>query len=89
MSPYEIQVLFHYYVCAEDHPDINRNPPIWRPTIEKFQRENLIETSMERKDTRLYRLTQRGDVFCKFITQLSLPRPAWKMVIEEVIEPDV
>lgn len=61
MSPYEIEVLLHYYCRASDHDDIHKNPPIWRPTIERFIADGLLIESLGGDQwRRTYRLTERG-----------------------------
>lgn len=76
MTSYEIRVLLHYYYSAEDHGDMSRNPPIWRPTIESFKENDLL-TETHRLAGVLYAITDRGRAYCEALQQVPLPEPQW------------
>lgn len=76
MNPYEIAVLLHYYVKCTDHPDIERTPPIWRPTIERFQSLDLLKVGIEGAE-RVYDLTDRGRVYIEKLLTIPLPEQSW------------
>ena len=73
MSPYKLNIMLHYYARTNDHPDIVRNPPIWRPTIESFMRDGLLEVGDKLEDAAVYRITARGRAFCEALTLVPLP----------------
>ena len=75
MSPYEINILVHYYGCADDHPQISDPPPIWWETIDYFQSNGLLDNNPN-KHAR-YQITERGKVLVKAMCEL--PLPVWKM----------
>lgn len=78
MTPYEIDVLLWYYARCEDHPDMVRNPPVWRPTIDGFKADNLL-TSGEELCTRgtCYSLTERGTAYVEALQRVPLPTSRW------------
>lgn len=78
MTPYEIDVLLHYFCRGIDHPDIERNPPIWRPTIQRFINANLLRAGHERDQPLVaYVLTGRGMAYCEALQLVPLPAAAW------------
>jgi DNA-binding PadR family transcriptional regulator len=80
MTAYEIRVLLHYHMVPDqDHPDIQRAPPIWRPTIEKFQEEHLLQMTLDRGAIRdvVYEITDRGRAYCERLQTLPLPEQTW------------
>lgn len=79
MTPYEIDILLWYYARCEDHPDIQRNPPIWSPTMSSFLQHELIQPSDKngiRKDM-CYELTPRGVAYVEALQTVPLPRHQW------------
>lgn len=82
MTPYEIGVLLHYYCRAEDHEDIDRQPPVWRPTILAFKAEGLLRDAVpdERNGGNLtFTVTERGKAFCEALQRVPLPIQKWVM----------
>lgn len=83
MTCYEIGILLHYYVKCEDHPDIERNPPIWRPTIDNFISHNLLEHNTRAAApgdvAPTYAVTERGRVFMEALQGVPLPIKKWVM----------
>lgn len=75
MSPYEINVLLHYHCHAHDYEDVERNPPVWRPTIEGLIRDGLIEKST----TANYRITEKGRFYViEGLCQVPVPVQTWR-----------
>ena len=74
MTPYEFDILLHYYGHANDHPQMSNPPPIWRGTIDCFLDEQLLQKDGNRKT---YKLGERGKVLVE--AALNLPLPEWKM----------
>jgi hypothetical protein len=81
MTPYEIGVMLHYYVSATDHEDAERNPPIWRPTIQRFLDDGLLKfVAPDERDQRYpttYAITDRGRVYCYSLQLVELPVAVW------------
>jgi hypothetical protein len=76
VTPYEINILLHYYSRAEDHPDISRNPPIWRPTMFSFAERGLICDGTHGVS---YGLTDRGRAYIEALQRIPLPQQVWVM----------
>lgn len=74
MSPYEIGILLWYHCRPTDHEDIQRNPPVWRPTIERFIADELLVTATG--DT-AYAMTERGHAYVRALCSVPLPEHAW------------
>lgn len=80
MTPYEIDVLLWYSARCEDHPDMIRNPPVWRPTVDQFKAlDLLVLASKEMSRGTCYELTDRGRVYVEALQAVPLPRPTWKV----------
>jgi DNA-binding PadR family transcriptional regulator len=76
MTPYEIKLLLHYFTTPDDHPDVERDPPVWRPTIQQFLADGLLEHGDER-DEATYRISDRGKAFCEALLVVPLPVMRW------------
>lgn len=74
MTPYEIDILLWYYARCEDHPDLERNPPVWRPTIAEFMDRGLLSTP---HTERCYELTPRGKAYVDALQRVPLPEQVW------------
>ena len=80
MTPFELDILLHYYSIAEDHPVVNRKPPIWPETRKAFLDEGLMElVPMGEVRWATYRLTERGQAYIKAILEVPLPVKKWVM----------
>lgn len=77
MTPYEIRALLHYYASNKDHGDLNRNPPIWRPTIESFLAQGLIVATSGLAV--VYEITDRGRIYVEALQRVPLPVQRWVM----------
>lgn len=76
MTPFELDILLHYYCIAGDCRACVENVPIWAETRDKFLDQHLLELGKHpRQET--YQLGDRGKVFIEHI--LSLPLPEWRM----------
>ena len=76
MSPYEIEILLHYYACLDDHPQMYSPPPIWRDTINWFLQNQLLQDNGKADDA-AYKITERGNVLIR--AMCALPLPVWTM----------
>lgn len=76
MTPYEIDILLHYYTRTTDHPDYHNPPPIWESTIQMFWREGLLRHNTHAGMARVYELTERGIVYVRE-GLCCVPLPTW------------
>jgi hypothetical protein len=74
MTPYQIDVLVHYYARCEDHPDLARNPPAWRIAVREFTEQGLMR---EGTDGMSYSLTERGTAYVDALQRVPLPVQIW------------
>jgi DNA-binding PadR family transcriptional regulator len=79
MTPYEFEVLLWYYTRTVDFPDMETNPPIWKPTFDKFISEKLIEYESQTTIDSCYRITERGKVWLEHVLNTPLPVQQWVM----------
>ena len=80
MTPYDIGVLLHYHCTMHDHPDLERNPPIWRPSIQWFLEERLLESTVGGADDAAYRITERGRFYVdNGLCEVPLPVQEWRI----------
>lgn len=84
MCPYAIEILLWYYSRCSDHPDIVRNPPVWRQTIEPFLERDLLTTDRYRavsfRDVQIYHITERGQFYVtEGLCKVPLPVPRWEI----------
>jgi hypothetical protein len=78
MTPYEIDLLLWYYARAEDHPDVERQPPIFQPTLEAFIAAQVLEPEQGWDGTGpAYKLTARGRAYCAALQRVPLPESTW------------
>lgn len=78
MTPFELDVLLHYYGHADDHPHMFNPPPIWRETILRFIQEAVLQENAV-INGQLYSLTERGRCYIDYILALPLPRLTYTM----------
>jgi hypothetical protein len=78
MTPFELDILLHYYARADEHHAVVENPPIWRESRQWFIDSNLLKA---RTDLRAnsYEVTERGKVYIEAILALPLPVATWRM----------
>lgn len=77
MTPFELDILLHYYACCDDHPVVRNNPPIWAETREMFLSLGLLSVCNEGSAT--YKQTERLVVFIEHICGIPLPVQKWVM----------
>lgn len=75
MTPYEIDVMLHYYTRVNDHECVATNPPIWRPTIDDFLGLGLLELKASSDAT--YAITDRGKAYCEHLCAVQVPVCKW------------
>lgn len=80
MTPFELDILLHYFACADDHPVVHRNPPIWPETRDAFIAEDLMADNLpDSGRTATYRLTERGRAYIEFVLAVPLPVNTWQL----------
>jgi hypothetical protein len=77
MSPYEIEVMLHYYSLTSDYPDIVDNPPVWRPTIEAFIEQGMLRERANDPRDCCYFITDRGRAYVEHLCEVQLPICKW------------
>jgi hypothetical protein len=75
MSCYELRVLMHYYYSPEEHPDFERNPPVWEPTVDKLIRAGLVMLRMQ--GATAYVITEKGSAHVEALLNFPLPVQRW------------
>lgn len=74
MTPLEIKIALHYYVCADDYP--NLSPPAQQQTIEYFLTSGYLVRN-ESGESPQYVGTDKLDAYCKKLCAVSEPRRVW------------
>lgn len=83
MTCYEMGIMIHYYTTPLDHPDIERNPPIWRPTITAFLDTDLLQLRDQAEPEEIrtaescYVITDRGRAYVERLRTIGLPEQSW------------
>jgi hypothetical protein len=78
MTPFELDILLHYYGCADDHEVIEKNPPIWSMTLAAFIEEDLLTANLPGGEWHgQYRLTERGRAYIRMVLKVPLPVQLW------------
>lgn len=79
VTPFQIEILFHYYTWADDSPAVKLRPPILESTMQWFADQDLIMPSSVSDP--LYLITDRGRAWCEHVCGLRLPdqKLVWAM----------
>lgn len=77
MTPFELEILLHYYSRADDHPVMFQNPPIWPETRDRFMDNALLAKSPVGYMSPAYVLTNRGHAFIRDVLKTPLPVQVW------------
>lgn len=76
MTPFELDILLHYYACADDHGVVNTtSPPIWDQTRESLFSDGLLTDRMwaGQSSHSKYVLTSKGRAYIDHLLQIPLP----------------
>ena len=74
-SPYEIEVLLHYYACAGDYPKMDT--PAFKAAVIKFENLGLIYKSNQ-LDTVVYKGNREAlKVYAEALMAVPLPVQKW------------
>ena len=76
MTPFELDILLHYYAQATEHPVVFENPPIWAETRNRLLDEGLLVKAPSDYGA-TYKTGARANVLIEHI--INLPLPEWKM----------
>lgn len=81
MTPFELDILLHYYCKGDDHNVVVENPSIWPETRKWFLDNDLLRlaTDIEKQlgHESTYRTTNRANILIEHI--LDLPLPEYRM----------
>lgn len=84
MTPLEIDIMLHYYSCANDWRNGDHTAPICKETFGWFLDQDLLKCSnfhVERfEDGTLkarYEVTERGRAYVEALKQVPLPTQIW------------
>lgn len=77
MTPFEIDILMHYFARGGDHAVVRSNPPIWPETRDMFLREGLLAVAEPNDLGATYEITERGTVYARALTTVPLPKQVW------------
>ena len=84
MTPFEIDILLHYYVSPDRHRVEIDNPPIWRETRQWFLDNDLLRHREPTiKSDASYEVTERGKAWIEHVCSLPLPVATWVMPKEQ------
>lgn len=80
MSPLQLEILLHYYACANDFRDGDFTAPAVSEAIEDFRcKDGLLCAGGDGNHGPTYQLTPRGRVFVDALCALPLPEQVWVM----------
>lgn len=74
MTPLEIQILLHYYACADDFRGGDFSAPAVGEAIAWFTQSDLLEPTHETQDKGPeFCITERGRVYVEALRAVPLP----------------
>jgi hypothetical protein len=76
MSPLEIQILLHYYACADDFRDGDFSAPAVRGAIDRFLANDYLRY-VSPIHKRCYELTNKGYVYVTALLEVPEPASHW------------
>ena len=77
MTPFETEILLHYYSRNIDHEVVLKNPPIWAETRDMMLRSDLL--IKVQSDMRSYDIGERGRVWIEHVLKTPPPVQQWVM----------
>lgn len=79
MTPLQINILLHYYACANDFRDGDLDAPAVKETIREFEVGHLLSANIARVMADipgpLWQITPRGRAYVEVLQ--SVPLPEW------------
>lgn len=78
MTPLQLEILLHYYACANDFRDGDFSAPAVREAIDRFKASEMLTINIERSAA-TYMLTERGRVYVEAVLVVPLPEKRWVM----------
>lgn len=86
MSPYQINILLHYYTSPQAHPSEQTGNALWHDTIQAFMEEKLMEPNPLASppdldyEPSIYRMTHRGQFYVSDgLCKVPLPEREWRI----------
>ena len=70
MTPLQINILLHYYACANDFRDGDFDAPAVREELQRFYSEGLLATGTYPV---MHAITDRGRVYAEALQEVPLP----------------
>lgn len=77
MTPFEFDILLHYYVSSAPHRVELENPPIWPETRAWLLAEGLLELRSPTESGGAYRATERAKAYIEHVLATPLPVSKW------------
>lgn len=72
MTPLELEILIHCYVCSEPFP--RAHAPAVEEATDRFVAHGIIESA---PGNRCYMVTEKGGVWLKIILRTPMPKAVW------------
>lgn len=80
MTPLELSILIHYRGHASDFRNGDFSAPVVRQTIDYFRGEaQMLDQEDAPNASRIYKLSERGQVFVDALCNVPLPIKRWVM----------
>lgn len=79
MTPLELQIVIHYYGCADDFRGGDFSPPAVREAIDWMTRAGLLRKRGDGDDPgeSTYLIDARGRAYVEALCQTPLPEQRW------------
>lgn len=80
LTPYEIEIVLHYYYSPEEHPECAGNSPAWRSSVDMLLAEGVLQLRKEPSQYgATYESTERSRVYIEALKDVPLPVQKWVM----------
>ncbi len=81
MTPYEIEILLHYYYSAVDHPSMaEAGSNAWAVNRDRLKEKDLLMCRDSGGRGPVYKLTERGDYYVREgLLKVPLPVQRWEI----------
>lgn len=80
MTPFTLDIILHYYGHADDHPVLQKNPPIWAETRDWLIGHDIllpVPVGVESRAT--YCLTEKARSYVRALLDTPFPVQVWVM----------
>jgi hypothetical protein len=82
VTPHEIDLLMHYYSCADDHAHAHHQG-VRETLLDLCAKDLLFALTEPTQYGANWRLTERGEVYCAALTMVPLPVMRWVIPDED------